>query len=64
MHYKDSIISVRFPVLKELKNQPTDREISLYASMLYAFHNFEMYLLLCQFARWVKRNNFIVSVMK
>jgi len=61
MHYKDNVISVWFPVLKKLKNKPTDTEISLYASMLYAFHNFYTYLLLCQFAKWVKVN-FIVSV--
>jgi hypothetical protein len=47
----------------EETQKPTDTEISLYASMLYAFRNFDMYLL-CKFARWVKVNNVIVSAMK
>ena len=64
IHNTDNVICVWFPVLKKLKNQSTDTEISLYASMLYAFPNFYMYLSLCKFVRWVKVNNFIVSAMQ
>jgi hypothetical protein len=60
----DNVTSVWFHVLEKLKTRSTDTEISLYASMLYAFRNFEMYLLLCQFRRWVKVNHFIVAATK